>query len=258
MYHKRRAILMLLAAVYLLSACATTEPYRVNPRFQQQSERIRTIAILPAQVTVYQIDAGGMREEMTEWSAQARNHILSAIEHQLTTKMKAQVDNITEELLDENKPRWEDTHALYNVVSAMILLHTYQNPNLPNHYFEEKRKNFDYSLGGDVQALAKGASALLLVEAEDHIWTGGRVALQALGVILGIGAGVATGVVIIPQLGGGTVMKAALVDSVTGDILWFNAVGAGAGTDLRDVASATHMVSELFKDFPPVYDSHAK
>jgi hypothetical protein len=59
---------------------------------------------------------------------------------------------------------------------------------------------------------------------------------------------------IIPVMIGGSGVRAALVDSATGDILWINAVGSGAGTDLRDPASAKAMVSELFKDFPVSYD----
>jgi hypothetical protein len=62
----------------------------------------------------------------------------------------------------------------------------------------------------------------------------------------------------IPQLGGGTNLRAALVDSRTGDIFWINTVGAGAGTDLRDAASAKSMVSELFKDFPAIYGLQEK
>jgi hypothetical protein len=55
-------------------------------------------------------------------------------------------------------------------------------------------------------------------------------------------------------MSGGTGVRAALVDSGTGDVLWINAVGSGAGKDLRDPASARTMVSELFKDFPVNYD----
>lgn len=247
--YKRLGIFTLIAAASLLFGCAATDTYRVNPRFHQQSEPIRTIAIMPAEVKVYRIDAGGTREEIDEWSAQAKNNILSAVQNQMATRMGTKMDFVTEELLDENTPLWEETHALYAVVSTMILIHTYRNPNSPSHLFEEKLKNFDYSLGSEVHPLAKGASALLFVDAEDHIWTGGRKALQGLGVILGIGAAVATGAVIIPQLGGGISVKAALVDSASGDILWINAVGAGTG-DLRNAGNATDMVNNLFKDFP--------
>jgi hypothetical protein len=140
----------------------------------------------------------------------------------------------------------------------MIFLHTYQNPNFPHHYFEDKFKNFDYSLGRDVQDLAAGNSMLLLLDAEDHVWTGGRKALQALGAILGIAAGAATGVVVVPYMGGGTTVKAALVDGGNGDVLWINAVAAASGTDLRDEASATNMVNDLFKDFPTFHDVESK
>jgi hypothetical protein len=172
--------------------------------------------------------------------------------------MNVAVKVVSEESLAEEKMRLEETRALYSAVSAMVMLHTYPNPNFPNHLFEEKQKNFDYSLGIEVSDLSREAEALLFLDAEDHIWTGGRKALQALGVILGLGAGVATGVVVIPRLGGGTGLRAALIDSHTGDILWINAVSAGAGTDLRDTASAKEMVSQLFKDFPVTHGSEAR
>ena len=153
----------------------------------------------------------------------------------------------------------------------MILLHTYPNTNVRGHFFEEKVQNFDYSLGTEVGGLVKGADALLFLDAQDHVWTAGRQALQALGVILSVGAGIATGVrnpalaaritaliIPVPVMSGGTVVRAALVDSRTGDILWINAMGSGAGTDLRDPASARAMVSELFKDFSVSYDRQPK
>ena len=68
--------------------------------------------------------------------------------------------------------------------------------------------------------------------------------------MLGIGAGVATGMVIIPQLGGGTDLQAALVDGRSGDLLWYHAVGGGAGHDLRDPESAASLVKNLFSEFP--------
>lgn len=245
---------ILLAIVYLLSGCAAQALHRTHPGFAEQAQRIHTVALLPSEVKVYQIDAGGIREEITEWSNQARNHLMTALQNELGKKQTLVVKIISEESLAEDKAILEETRALYGAVSAMILLHTYSNPNLPGYFFEEKLKNFNYSLGGDVSGLAEDAEAMLLLDAEDHVWTAGRQALQALGIILGIGAGVATGVVVIPQMGGGTAVRAALVDSRTGDILWINAVAAGAGKDLRDATSAGDLVSELFKDFPGTHD----
>jgi hypothetical protein len=257
--HQNLGLLAFAGVAYLLSGCVPAAvSYRANPRFQQQSQQIRTVSILRPEVKVYQIDAGGVREEITEWSTQARTNVVSALDNELRTNMKTVVKVVSEESLAEEKTRLEETRALYAAVSAMILLHTYPNPNSPGHLFEEKLKSFDYSLGTEVHRLANGADALLFLDAQDHVWTAGRQALQALGVILGVGAGVATGVVIIPAMSGGTGVKAALVDSGTGDILWINAVGSGIGKDLRDPASAREMVGQLFKDFAATYGLQPK
>jgi len=254
--YKHLALLVPLA--YLLSGCVVpAASSRTSAHFAEQSAQIRVVALLPSEIKIYQIDAGGVREEIEAWSVQARNNVVTAVENELRAKLNAAVKTLNEESLPEEKARLQETRALYSAVSTMILLHTYPNPNFTGYVFEEKIKNFDYSLGSAVSDLAKGAQALLLLDAEDHVWTGGRQALQALGIILGIAASVATRTLVIPQLGGGTGVRAALVDSRTGDILWINVVGAGAGKDLRDLASAKEMVSQLFKDFPTTYDSEA-
>jgi hypothetical protein len=253
------ALVAFTAAVWVLSGCVPPpDTTRANPRLYQQAPLIRTVALLPAEIKVFQIDAGGVREEMAEWSAQAHTNIIAAVENELRAKLKAEVKFLNEESLSEEKARFEETRALYAAVAAMIFIHTFPNPNFPSHLFDDKRKNFDYSLGSEVSALAPGAAALLILDAQDHVWTAGRQALQALGVILGIGAAVGTGAVVMPQLGGGTSVRAALVDGATGDILWINAIGSGAGKDLRNPTSANDMVSQLFKDFPIGHDRQSE
>jgi hypothetical protein len=286
-------LLALAAMAYLLSGCELPPPpsyslielERANSRLQEQAQQIRTVAILPSEVKVYQIDAGDVREEIAEWSAQARTNVVNALENELRAKMKTVVKVVSGEYLAEKKTRLEETRALYDAVLAMILLHT--NPDFPRHFFEEKVQNFDYSLGTEVGSLANGADALLLFYAQDYVGTAGHQALQALGNIVYIGLNIATvGIFALEywlkkrvdqpvsamlstgenprrmtfseSMSGGSGVRAALVDSGTGDILWINAVGSGAGTDLRDPASARAMVDELFKDFPVSYDRQPK
>ena len=55
--HKNLGLLALAVLAYLLSGCAVS--YRANSRFQEQAPQIRTVAILPLEVKVYQIDAAG-------------------------------------------------------------------------------------------------------------------------------------------------------------------------------------------------------
>lgn len=239
---------VLALALCLMSACAPAVSYRAHPRLAERAQRIHTVALLPPEVKVYQIDAGGVREEIEEWSTRARGNLISALESELRARTGMALKVVAEESLGEKKTRLEDTRALFDAVGMSILLHTY-HPNR-NYIFEEKLTNFDYSLGSEVSDLTNEGEAQFLLIANDHVWTGGRQALQAVGILLGIGASVATGVVLIPSLGGGTSLSAALVDRSSGDILWFNTTSSGSGQDLRDPGSATAMVQELFKDFP--------
>ena len=135
--YKNLGLLALAAVAYLLSGCELPPPpsyslielERANSRFQEQSQQIRTVAILPSEVKVYQIDASEVREEITEWSAQARNNVVTALENELRAKMKAVVKVVSEESLAEKRTRLEETRALYDAVLATILLHT--NPTFP-------------------------------------------------------------------------------------------------------------------------------
>jgi len=113
--------------------------------------------------------------------------------------------------------------------------------------FDEKLTNFDYSLGPEVEKLAKlaNADALLFISGLDHISTGGRQALMFLGILLAGATGVYAG-----PAGGATSLSVALVDPATGAILWYNIAGSQGGHDLRDTESTADLVKQVFKDFP--------
>lgn len=66
---------ILIFAAYMLSGCVSAVSSRTNPRLLEQSQRIRSVALLSSEVKVFQIDAGGVREEITDWSTQARKNI---------------------------------------------------------------------------------------------------------------------------------------------------------------------------------------
>jgi hypothetical protein len=243
------AIFMLALHGSLVTGCVTMDvPYRANPFLQQKARQIRTVTLLPTEVKVYQIDAGGVREEIEEWSSQARDNIIAAFESELPIKTDMIVNVVREENPGLDKALLADCRALFHTVVATILLHTYNPRNQP-YIFQEKLENFDYSLGSDLTRLATEGDALLLVSATDHIWTAGRRTLQAAGIVVGIGAGAATGRVAIPRLGGSTIVNAALVDRDNGDILWFNHATFAIG-DLRESRNATRMIRELFKELP--------
>lgn len=245
-------ILILFCAALFSEGCAVVPPFRAHPAFEARAKEIRTVAIMSPRVEVFQLDAGGVKEKMDEWSAQAKKNIIAAIEEELKDRPRFLLKSVSEDSISEEvKSDLEETYALFNAVNLSVIMHTYSPPSPPELIFKEKREDFDYSLGQEVQGLTGGLSdGLLLVKGVDHIWTEGRKALQALGVLLGVGAAVGTGAVIIPVLGGATEINVALVEGGTGSILWYNRVARGAGTDLRSPESAASLVKELLKDFP--------
>ena len=242
--------LVLFLIMALASSCAVGPLSRSHPSLPEKLKAFKNIALISPRVDVFYLETGGLPEKRDEWSEQARNNVLAAVQSELKSRTNLAIQPVSRNPANEETPSSLDsTYSLFEVVNQSVLLHTY-HPR-PEYRFEDKIKNFDYSLGAEVKEIIPGESdSLLLVTGKDHIWSEGRKALQALGVILGIGAGVATGVVVIPQLGGGTDLQAALVDSRSGDLLWYHAVGGGAGHDLRDPQSAAGLVKNLFNEFP--------
>lgn len=249
---KLKTIVVTAAASLLLSACAVTPAFRAHPNLEARAKEIRASTLLPPKVEVFQLDAGGVKEKMDDWTAQAKKNIIAALEQELGGVPGVTLKTIPEDsMLEDGKFDLEETYVLFEALNKSIVMHTYSPPSRPELIFEEKIKNFDYSLGREVQKLA-GASpdTVLVIRAVDHVWTEGRRALQFLGVLLGVGAGAATGVMVIPVLGGATELEAALADARTGNILWYNRVAKGTGADLRDRESAASLIKELFKDYP--------
>lgn len=236
----------------LFAGCALVPPYRAHSNLEARAKGIRTVVLLPPRAEVFQLDTGGTSEKIDEWSAHANENIAAAIQTELQGRVGLLLKLLPEDSMrEEAKSNLEETHALFDAVNTSIILHTYSPPSPPESIFEEKIKDFDYSLGSEVKDLRIGeADSLILVRGVDHIWTEGRKALQVFGVILGIGAGVGTGAVVIPVLGGGTTLNLALIDPHNGSILWYKPIAKGGGYDFRDPASVNSLVKELFKDFP--------
>ena len=249
MIPRTKTLALALLAALLLPGCVQVVAYRTNPTLEARAGQIKSLVLLPPSVEVFELDAGGVKEKRDEWSSQAKKNITAAVQAELKERTALVPTSLSEESVQQElKTDFEETLGIFDAVSTAIMLHTYSPPPLR---FEEKVKNFDYSLGEEIQRLKTGKEdAFLLIKGVDHIWTEGRKALQVFGVILGVGAGVATGIVSIPVLGGGTFMSLALVDARSGSILWYKPLARGGGYDFRDPASVNSLVKELFKDFP--------
>lgn len=168
---------------------------------------------------------------------------MTAIQDELSVKPLMFIKPFEETLLSEDqKSNLEETKALFDAVNHSIIVHTY---GLPEQRFSDKVKNFNYSLGPEIQELARGVDALLLVSCSDQIATAGRKALQVGSVIFGA----LVGVQVTPRYGA-TNISIALVDANTGSILWYNYYGSRGVDDLRNPINTTTLVKQLLKDLP--------
>ena len=243
----------------IVAGCAPAR-FRAHPQLQEKVQSIKTVAILPPSIKLYALSIGGNTQLMDEPTAPAEQIVAAAIEKELRRHAgvvlkpfpspMANLPTSSDLAAAGLKDELEDTRALFEAVSASVLLHTYKND--PDQTFPEKLKNFDYSLGPEVQRLAKLANAdvLLFISGADHISTGGRKAMMS-GVALLCTAGFIVNPVAaamcLASLPGRAILSVALVDATTGALLWYN---VDVGTSLINPDSSTDLAERIFETFP--------
>jgi hypothetical protein len=222
----------LLLCVSLLSGCATTMNVQQIDRLESVKENPRVI-LMPPDIRYYLLTAGGVPEPHAEWTEAAQANFATAIQD-FADSIGTDLSIIDRDNLGETHFQYEKLHS---AVGLTILHHQFGMYTLPS---KGNGQVFDWSLGPGISALADehDADYGLFVYYRDYQASGGRVAFAILAAAAG--AAVATG----SEHG-----FASLVDLRTGDIVWFNVVGAGSG-ELRDEASAAAAVNTLFQDIP--------
>jgi hypothetical protein len=228
--HTRTHLLIPALALLLFSGCATTKNVQQVAVLESEVGQPR-ILLMPPDIRYYLVTAGGVPEPHAAWTEAARENFSGAVQHLAR-------DNSTElSLLGDNDLTARDIEyiKLHEAVGTMAMVHHFGTTKLPS-----KEKAFDWSLGPGVLKLAEehDADYALFVFYRDEQASGGRVAMAVLAAA--VGGYVSTG---------GEYGFASLVDLRSGDIVWFNIVGAGSG-ELRDADGAQAAVNTLFKNFP--------
>jgi hypothetical protein len=227
--------LRLVVAVLLLAflaGCATAVK-RQTPELRREPGVTPTIVVMPLDVELSQVTAGGMEEPQAEWTEAAHKHMRAALEEEA----KARKVTLVSFDPDRGEPADRETSlalvALHRAVGTSVLMYQYTAPGLPS-----KQGKFDWALGPAVASISRSHKAdyALFLFVRDSYATAGRVALIAVAALLGAG---------IP--GGSQVGFASLVDLKTGDIVWFNRLVRASG-DLRTPAAAAETVKLLVSD----------
>jgi hypothetical protein len=220
--------------VAALAACVPMVPQRQAPQLSREAEAEPTIVVMPLDVELFELTAGGVQEPQTEWTKAALKNMHAALSDAAKQYKVKLVDFQPERGTPEDQATSLELQKLYRAVGGSILVHHY----IPGLQLPTKGDKFDWSLGPSVGAIARsqGAKYALFLFVRDSYASAGRVAVIVVGALLGVG---------IP--GGAQVGFASVVDLKTGDIVWFNRLARAEG-DLRTPQAAGETVKALLSD----------
>jgi hypothetical protein len=232
---RSRWLLPVAAALSLsiLAGCAAPVQ-RQTPQLRRDSTTTPIIVVMPLDVELSQLTAGGMEEPHAEWTEAAHQHMAAALEEEARVRKVKLVTFDPEHGDAADREVATELIALHRAVGSAVLTHQYLGPALPS-----KEGKFDWSLGPSVAAISRShqhADYALFLFVRDSYATAGRIAVIAIAALLGAG---------VP--GGTQVGFASVVDLKTGDIVWFNFLLRGTG-DLRTPDAAGETVKALVSD----------
>lgn len=194
------------------------------------------IMVVPPDVAVSEISAGGIIEKVPDWSNQARQHVVSALRG---IAPPAGVELVNMPALSAAERETLEQHvALYDLLAGNV-----QGLGLAGGPAWKERVDsgvVDYTLGPGLEFLARDsrADAALFVIVRDFVSSGERKALFVFGALFGVA---------IPL--GRTFSVAGLVDLKTGKLLW-QSFDTGATPDMRIAEDARKVIEGLFQSFP--------
>ena len=203
---------------------------------------VKRVLLLPIEYIAYQRSAGGVTEAVPEWTETCKANILATIRQLLGADSRFEVLPMPE-LTDDERVLLRDHVELFKVVSN----DAYGVINYGGKVWQDKRANFDYTLGPGLKFLKErtGADAAFLFGGIQTTQSGGSVFLQLF--MAGL-----TGAVI---PGGGSFITFGSVNLEDGRIDWFNGlIGADVfgmgGVDMRKADSAAKTVGKLLAPYP--------
>jgi hypothetical protein len=220
-------------SVVLLGACQTGATSFGSAKLSGA----RTIVLMPVDIELGELQAGGMVEPKADWTDNGRVYLMHAIDGMVNGGPTKLVIANPELVLDDPTSIEAQLIDLHGAVGGSI---TYHNPKggmgLPS-----KGETFDWTLGPDVTILRQryGADYALFVRVRDQYTSAGRVAATVIAAAI-----FRTHLAKATQSG-----FASLVDLSTGNVLWFNALSRETG-DLRHQKGADDTATVLLTNFP--------
>ncbi|HZM34493.1 MAG TPA: hypothetical protein VFC18_08350 [Burkholderiales bacterium] len=225
----RRSLLAFTLAAWVAVAPAAARAQSLAPGFTHMSKDA-TVVIMPVDVELFSISAGGIAEPRADWTEAALGHFRRAAQAH-----KEKLGLRTVELSEAAADELAEVNALHAAVAGAIALHHFGYPKLPT-----KDGKLDWSLGDAVQPIRKatGARYAFFSWVRDSYASAERKAAMIGMALLGVGLA-----------GGQQVGYVSLVDLETGRVVWFNRLARASG-DLREAGPAAETVDALLRGFP--------
>jgi hypothetical protein len=215
----------------LASSGAVAQSKNLAPGFQALPQGAKVV-IMPTDIELFSISAGGIPEPRADWTEIATKHFKAAL-----IEKKKSLGATTVDLSEKDADEFEEINVLHGAVARAINIHHF-GPGfmaLPT-----KDGKLDWSLGDPVRRIKErtGADYALFSWVRDSYASGERVVAMIALAAFGVG---------VP--GGTQVGYASLVDLNTGQVVWFNRLMRGWG-DLREAEKAAESLNALMQGFP--------
>lgn len=197
-------------------------------------EQDAKIVVMPVDVELSSISAGGVYEPKADWTTAASANMKAALDARV-----AQLGLNAQFMSDTDADEFGELVGLHAAVARSIALHHGKGGvwALPT-----KQRRLDWTFEDSMKPIQEKTNAryALFVWVRDSYASAERkVAMVGLALL---GVGIA---------GGSQMGYASLVDLETGRVVWFNRLARASG-DLRDEASAKESIRVLMRGFPAV------
>jgi hypothetical protein len=199
------------------------------------AERPKKILLLPPQMFVAELSAGGVIQKQDDWTREANENLLAAAETHL--RENGRFEPLRMPMLENEDAEKVESHiGLYDRVSFAIYIY---GRGLDSGW-QHKKTEWDYTLGNGLAFLREktGADTALIFTGADIISTSGRKAAFAVGLMLGIAIPI-----------GQSFISVGLADLKTGEIRWMS-YDQSMTLDSRDPAAVQELVRDFFISYP--------
>jgi len=226
-----RALALGLVAGVLFAGAARAQDMNLAPGFTVLPKGAK-VAIMPADIELFSISAGGVAEPKADWTESAQRHFRAALRQK-----KATLGLEAVELAARDADDVDEVNALHAAIARSIALHHFGPGFLQ---LPTKDGRLDWSMGEAVGVIRQksGADYALFSWIRDSYASAERVGAMIALAIFGVGVA-----------GGQQVGYASLVDLRSGQVLWFNRLLRANG-DLREAEPAAETLDALLDRFP--------